>query len=63
MDYVAIPKDFGVFHKYLTLVVDVMYVKNIYFLITMSCGIKIVTVEHIPSHTAKQLSKNIKIII
>ena len=50
-------------HKYATLVVDVLFVNNIPFLITISRGIKFVTVEHIPISMAKQLSKNLKIIM
>ena len=62
-DYVAIPKYYLAFHKYVTLVEHVMFVNNTPFQISMSRGIKIVTVEHIPSRTTKQLSKNLKIIM
>ena len=37
-----------------------MFVNNIPFLITMSRKIKFITVEHIPTRTAKQLSKGLK---
>ena len=40
-----------------------MFVNNVPVLITMYRGIKFVTVEHIPSRTAKQLSKKLKIIM
>ena len=47
----------------LSLVVDLMFLNNIPFLITMSSGIKLVTVEYISSRTAKYLSKKLKIVI
>ena len=56
-DYVDIYKYFLAFHKYMTLVADIMFVNSITFLITTSCGIKYVTVKHIPSHMAKKLKK------
>ena len=59
-DYVAIPMDFSALHRFVSLVADVMFVKNIYFLMTMSCGIKFVAVEYLSSRTAKELSKKIK---
>ena len=59
-DYVQIPRDFIKLHKYVALVADVMFVNNIPFLITMSRKIKFITVEHIPTRTAKQLSKGLK---
>ena len=62
-DYVDIPRDFLALHKYVNLVADVMFVNNIPFLITMSSGIKFVTVEHITIRTSKQLSKDPKIIM
>ena len=45
---------------FLSLVADVMFVNNIPFFITMSCGIKFVTVEYLRTRTAKELSKNLK---
>ena len=49
--------------KYVTLASVVMFVNNIPFLITMYRGIIFITVEHVPTRTAKQLSKSLKIII
>ena len=43
-DYVAIPRDFLALHRFVYLVSDVMFVNNIPFLITVSRGIKFVTV-------------------
>jgi len=58
-DYVEIPKDFLLLHRSVTLVADVMFVNNVPFLITMSRGIKFITVEHVKSRTAKQLSRSL----
>ena len=57
MGYISVPKYFLKLHKFVTLVADVMFVNGATFLITMSRGIKFVTVEHIPARTDKQLSK------
>ena len=62
-DYVDIPRDFLVLHRFVSIVTDVIFVNNIPFLITMSCGIKSVTVEYISSHTAKEISKKLKRVI
>ena len=45
----------------MTLVADGMFVNNTNFLITISPGIKFMTVEDIPSSKDKQLSKKLKI--
>ena len=57
IDYVDVTNDFIRLHKFVTLVEDVMFVSCTTFLITMSHGIKFVTVEQILTHTAKQLAK------
>ena len=58
--YVAVPCDFLVLHKYVTLVTDVCFVSNAKILVTFSRGIKFVTVELISTRTAKQSSKILK---
>ena len=58
-DYVGIPRDFLKLHTHVTLIANVMFVNNIPFLVTLSCGIKFVTAEHVKSKTAKQLAKSI----
>ena len=58
-DYVAVPRDFLKLQKNVTLVVDVMFVNNLPFLITMSRNIRYVTVEHIKSRTVNRLCKGI----
>ena len=60
MYYVAVPKDFLKLHKFVITMSDVMFVNIAPFLITMACGIKFVTIEHIPTPTGKQLSKSLK---
>ena len=50
-------------NKYVTLMADVMFVKNTTFKTTMYHGIKFVAVEHIPSRTANHQSKELKIIM
>ena len=62
-DYVDIPRDFLKLHKYANLVAGVMFFNIIPFLITISLGIRFITVEHVPTCTAKQLSKIIRIIL
>ena len=57
MDYVDVPKDFLEFHKFLTLVADVIFLNGSPLLITMSPGIKFVSVKHITPSTAKKLRK------
>ena len=61
--YVAVPCNFLVLHKYVTLVADVWFVNNVEFLITMSRGIKFVTVVFIRTRNAKQLCKILKIVM
>ena len=58
MDCVAIPNDFIKLHKFVTIVADVTFVNGVPLLITMSRGIKFVTVKHIPNCTPKQLRKS-----
>jgi hypothetical protein len=54
-EYARISKDFIQLHKYMTLVADVMFVNGLPFLVTSSWGISLVTIEHLPSRTAKHL--------
>ena len=55
IDYVQIPRDFVKMHKYVTLAADVMFVNGLPFLVTSSRGISLVTIEYLPSRTAKRL--------
>jgi hypothetical protein len=54
--YVQIPWDFVQLHKYVTLVVDVMFMNGLPFLVTSSRGLSLVRIEHLPSRTAKPLA-------
>jgi hypothetical protein len=56
VDYMGIPRDLVDMHKYVTLVADVMFVNNLPFLVTSSRGISLVTIEYLPSRTAKRLA-------
>ena len=59
-DFVEIPRDFYVLHKFVTLVGDVMFVNNIpLFLLTLSRKLKFGTVEFLPNRTAPQLGKSL----
>jgi hypothetical protein len=47
-DYVEIPKQFLLIHGHVTLVADAMFVNSIPFLVTASCSINLITIEHAP---------------
>jgi hypothetical protein len=55
VEYLQIPWDFVQLHKYVTLVADVMFVNGMSFLVTSLRGLSLVTIEHLPSRTAKRL--------
>ncbi len=56
VDYLEIPRDIIDMHKYVTLVADVMFVNGLPFLVSSSRKISLVTIEYLPSQTAKRLS-------
>jgi hypothetical protein len=56
VDYVEIPRDLVDMHKYVTLVADAMFFNGLPFLVTSSRGISLVTIEYLPSRTAKHLA-------
>lgn len=58
-EYVEIPRDFYILHKFVTISVDMMCSNGVPFLVSVSCNIKLITTEHIPYSTAKQLSHSI----
>ena len=62
-DYVAFPRFFLALHMFASLVADVLFVNSIPFLITMSRDIKYVTFEYLSFHTAKELSKELQIVM
>ncbi len=58
--YVQIPWDFVQLHKYVTLVADVRFVNGLPFLVTSLRGLSLVTIEHLPSRTAKRLAQTLE---
>jgi hypothetical protein len=60
VEYVQIPRDFVQLHKYVTLVADVMFVNGLPFLVTSLRGLSLVTIEHLPSRTAKRLVQTLE---
>ena len=62
-NYVAIPRDFVLANKHLTLAADVFFVEGIPFLLTLSRRVKFVTAEHCPVRTAVALSNHMKTVL
>jgi hypothetical protein len=62
-DYVKIPQDFMELHKYMTIVADVMFVNGLPFMVTLSRGISLVTIEFLPSRTAKHLACSVEQVV
>jgi hypothetical protein len=60
---VKIPQDFMELHKYVTIVADIMFVNGLPFLVTLSREISLVTIEFVPSRTAKQLACSIERVV
>ena len=58
--YITVTRDLLKLHKFVTLVENVMFMNGTQLFITMSNGIKFVTVQHVVTHTAKQVSKYLK---
>jgi hypothetical protein len=50
-------------HKYVTLVADVMFINGLPFLVTSSRRISLVTIEYLPSRTAKRLALTLERVI
>ena len=55
-----IPNDFYQLHRFVTLTEDVMFVNGAAFLTTLSRKIRPITVEHMPSNTAKKICSLLK---
>jgi len=60
VEYVQIPRDFVKLHKNVTLVADVMFVNGLPFLVTSLGGLSLITIEHLPSRTAKRLAQTLE---
>ena len=56
-EYLDIPRDFYQLHHFFTFTADVIFVNGLPFFTTFSRDIRFGTAEHVPSRTAKQLSK------
>jgi hypothetical protein len=63
VDYVKIPWDFVEMHKYVTIVADMMFVNGLPFLVTSLRGISQITIDGLPSRTAKCLASSIKQVV
>ncbi len=62
-NHIKIPRAILVQHEWVTLAADVMFVNGVPFLVSISRGINLVTAEHTPSRTAKQLAAGIRCIM
>ena len=58
-NYVHIPRVLLERHQRATLAVNVMFVNRVPFLVSMARGLNLVTAEHMPTRTAKQLAAGI----
>jgi hypothetical protein len=59
-EYVQIPQAIQDYFQLVTLAVDILFVNSITFLVSMACGLDLVTAKQIPSRTAKNLASGIK---
>jgi hypothetical protein len=55
MDYVDIPRAILDMHLHVTLVADVMFVNGVPFLVSASCYINLIRIEHAPHCTTAKL--------
>jgi hypothetical protein len=58
-NYVQIPRALLKRHQRVTLTVNVMFVNGVPFLVSVARGLNLVTAEHMPTRTAKQLAAGI----
>jgi hypothetical protein len=63
VDYVKIPQDFVEMHKCVTIVADVMLVNGLPFLVTSLRGMSLITIEFLPSRTAKCSASSIEQVV
>jgi len=61
--YVSVPADIIKHHKFVILAADVMFVCGMPFLISLSRGIRFVTVQYVPRRTAPELANAFKNIL
>lgn len=55
VEIIQIPRDIVQLHKHVMLVADIMFINGLPFLVTSLRGISLVTIEYLPSRTAKHL--------
>ena len=58
-DFIQIPRDYYVLHKFVTLTADLMFVNSVAFLVTLSRGIRMHTAEYMPTWTVDQLDSGL----
>jgi hypothetical protein len=58
-DFIQIPRDYYVLHKFVTLTADLMFVNGVAFLVTLSRGIRMYTAEYMPTRTVDQLGSGL----
>jgi hypothetical protein len=59
VEYIKVPRNIIHLHKYVTIVADVMFVNGLPFMVTSSRGISLITIQFLPSRTAKSLANSI----
>ena len=59
-EYVQIPQAIQDYFQLVTLAVGILFVDSITFLVSMACGLNLVTAKQMPSRTAKNLAASIK---
>jgi hypothetical protein len=59
-NHVKIPRAIQEQHQRVTVAVDVMFTNGVPFLVRISQGINLITAEHTPSRTVKQLAAGIR---
>ena len=62
-EYLSIPDDYRRLHHFVTLMADIMFINEVPFLITQSRKIRLYTIGHVPTRTAKQLGSSVKKIV
>ena len=63
VEVLPIPRDYYTLNNFVTLTADVMFVNEVPFLTTLSRRIRLFTVEHLSSRSAKQLSSSLNKVI
>ena len=59
VEYIKVPRDIVHLHKYVTIVADMMFFNRLPFMVTSSRGMSLITIQFLPSRTAKSLANSI----